>query len=108
MSKPRVRLPKTAKPGEVIAIKTLIKHRMESGQRKDPNTGETIPRKIINRFECTFEGEPVVSIDLDPAISANPFIEFEVQVPTSGTFAFTWHDDDGAVYATEKAITVEG
>ena len=103
--KPRVKLPKTAKAGEVITIKTLISHDMESGQRKD-GEGNTIPRKIINTFSCEFNGQPVFSCDMDPAISANPYFEFSAKVAESGTFKFSWVDDDGAVYETEPQIEV--
>ena len=103
--KPRVKLPKTAKAGEVITIKTLISHDMESGQRKD-GEGNTIPRKIINTFSCEFNGQPVFSCDMDPAISANPYCEFSAKVAERGTFKFSWVDDDGAVYETEQQIEV--
>ena len=70
--KPRLKVPKEAKKGEVIEIKTLMPHIMESGQRKDKD-GKTIPRKIINKFTCEFNGKPVFSADLEPAIAANPY-----------------------------------
>ena len=103
--KPRVKVPKTASAGEVIVIKTLISHDMESGQRKDKE-GNPIPRKIINKFSCEFNGQPVFACDLDPAISANPYFEFSAKVPESGTFTFTWVDDDGSVYTSEQKIEV--
>ncbi|MBZ0162534.1 MAG: thiosulfate oxidation carrier complex protein SoxZ [Notoacmeibacter sp.] len=105
-SKPRVKVPKSAAAGEVITIKTLISHDMESGQRKDKD-GNPIPRKIINKFACTFNGEPVFECELDPAISANPYLEFSAKVPQSGTFKFTWVDDDGSVYEAENTIEVQ-
>ena len=104
-SKPRIKLPKKASAGEVITIKTLISHEMKSGQRKDKE-GNTIPRQIINKFTCAFDGTTVFECDLDPAISANPFFEFTAKVNESGTFKFTWVDDDGSVYETEQAIEV--
>jgi sulfur-oxidizing protein SoxZ len=104
-SKPRVKLPKTAKAGEVIVIKTLISHDMESGQRKDKD-GNPIPRQIINSFTCTFNGQPVFSCDIDPAVSANPYFEFNAKVNESGTFAFAWLDDNGSIYTYEQAIEV--
>ena len=105
-SKPRVKVPKSASAGEVITIKTLISHEMESGQRKDKD-GNPIPRQIINKFTCEFNGQPVFSCDLDPAVSANPYFEFNAKVNESGTFKFTWVDDDGSVYETENEITVK-
>ena len=104
--KPRVKVPKSASAGEVITIKTLISHPMESGQRKD-NDGNAIPRQIINKFTCDFNGKTVFSCDLEPAISANPYLEFSAKVPESGTFKFTWVDDDGSEYSTESKIAVE-
>lgn len=103
--KPRVKVPKSAAADEVITIKTLISHPMESGQRKDKN-GEVIPRSIINRFTCDFNGKNVIDVTMEPAISTNPYIEFEAKVPEAGEFKFTWYDDDGAVYEDSKPITI--
>ncbi|MCB2010413.1 MAG: thiosulfate oxidation carrier complex protein SoxZ [Geminicoccaceae bacterium] len=103
--KPRVKVPKKAAAGEVITIKTLISHDMESGQRKDKE-GNLIPRQIINRFTAAFNGEEVIAVDLEPAVSSNPYFEFSMTVPESGTISFTWVDDDGSVYEDEKKITV--
>ncbi|MBW4709144.1 thiosulfate oxidation carrier complex protein SoxZ [Roseobacter sp. YSTF-M11] len=104
--KPRVKVPKTAAAGDIITIKTLISHKMESGQRKDDD-GNVIPRSIINRFTCDFNGENVVDVTLEPAISTNPYLEFEALVPEAGEFTFTWYDDDGSVYDTSKKIAIE-
>jgi len=105
MAKPRIKVPKTASAGEVIKIKSLVSHIMESGQRKDKE-GNVIPRQIINKFECQFNGEPVFSCDIDPAVASNPYFEFRAKVEESGTFKFTWTDDDGTVIEAEKDIEV--
>ncbi len=103
--KPRVKVPKTAAAGDVITIKTLISHKMESGLRKDKD-GNPIPRSIINRFTCDFNGASVVDMVMFPAISTNPYVQFEARVDESGEFKFTWYDDTGDVYETAKSITV--
>jgi sulfur-oxidizing protein SoxZ len=103
--KPRLRVPDEAKKGDIIQIKTLVAHPMETGFRKDDN-GKPIPRKIINSFVCTFGGREVFRADLEPAIAANPYFEFTLKVDDSGTFAFAWTDDDGTVTTAEQAITV--
>ena len=103
--KPRVKVPKTASEGETIVIKTLISHKMESGQRKDSD-GNKIPRSIINRFTCDFNGQNVIDVNLEPAISTNPYFQFESVVPETGEFKFTWYDDDGSVYEKAKSISV--
>jgi sulfur-oxidizing protein SoxZ len=103
--KPRVKVPKTAAAGEAITIKTLISHKMESGQRKDKE-GNKIPRSIINRFTVEFNGESVIDATMEPAISTNPYIQFEATVPEAGEFKFTWYDDDGDVYDQSKKIAI--
>ena len=98
-------MPTTAKAGEVIEVKTLISHEMESGQRKDA-AGQVIPRKIIKAFKATFNGKEILRTDWHPAVSANPYQSLFVRVPESGTFEFTWTDDDGSVYKAEQKVTV--
>ncbi len=103
--KPRVKVPKTAAAGDSVTIKTLISHKMESGNRKDKE-GNVIPRSIINRFTCDFNGVNVIDMTMYPAISTNPYVEFKAKVDASGEFKFTWYDDDGDIYEAAKSITV--
>ena len=107
MARPRVKVPKKASKGEVITIKTLISHKKESGQRKDRKTGEKIPRNISNKFTAKFNGKQIFSVDIEPAVSPNPYLQFSVKVSESGEFEFIWVDDDKKTYATKKKITVE-
>jgi sulfur-oxidizing protein SoxZ len=102
---PRVRLPGTAKKDEVIEIKTLISHEMESGQRRD-SAGKAIPRKIINKVTASFNGKVFFEADWHPAISANPYQSFFFKATESGEFTFTWKDDDGSEYTTKNKLTV--
>ena len=104
-AKPRVKVDNEVKAGEPTVVKTLISHTMESGQRKD-SSGNPIPRKIINKFSASFNGQEVVSVDVQPAISANPYFEFIASFPESGTLHFEWVDDDGTVYELDEEITV--
>ena len=104
-TKPRVRLPSQAKPGEIIEIKTLISHEMESGQRRD-SAGKPIPRRIINKFTAAFNGQVVFEADWHPAISANPYQSFFYKAAQSGEFEFKWKDDDGSEYTSTNKLTV--
>ncbi|MBY6200913.1 thiosulfate oxidation carrier complex protein SoxZ [Maritalea mobilis] len=102
---PRVRVPREASAGDVVSIRTLISHPMESGQRRDGD-GNVIPRSIINRFTCDFNGENVIDVTIEPAVSTNPYFQFSAVVNETGTFNFTWYDDDGSVYEDTADITV--
>jgi len=105
MARALIRMPAQAKKGEVIEIKTLIAHPMEPGVRRD-STGRLIPRHILNRFVCTYNGEEVFRADLFPAIAANPFLTFFTVVTASGELAFQWTDDDGTIQTETTQITV--
>ena len=105
MAEVRLRVPPTARKGEIVEIKTLVSHDMESGQRRD-DAGKLIARKIINKFVCTFEGEEVLSADWAAAIAANPYFAFHVRASRSGTFEFAWTDDDGTVTRQQAMIAV--
>ena len=104
--KPRIKLDKKeAKKGDIVEVKALVQHVMETGQRKDAQ-GQTIPRKILNRFTCTVNGKEVFSADFEPAISANPYIQFKFKAQESGPVVLTWTDDDGSTIVGEESITV--
>lgn len=105
MEAPRVKAPATAKAGEIVEIKTLISHEMETGLRKDKQ-GQLIPRKIINAFKATFNGKDVVNMTIFPSVSANPYIVFFLKVDQSGDLEMTWTEDGGATATDKKTITV--
>ena len=106
MARTLINVPAKAKRGEVIEIKTLISHPMESGYRVGTN-GTMIPRDIIRRFVCTYDGEEIFRADLSPAIAANPFISFFTVATESGTISFEWRGDNGFAASEHAAITVE-
>ena len=104
-ARPRIRAPRSAKAGEVVELKTLISHPMESGNRRD-TTGDLVPRQIINRFTCELNGRLIIDVAMEPGVATNPYFEFYATVDASGEFLFTWYDDDGSVYTETSAITV--
>ena len=104
--KPRVKLPKSVTAGVPFTVKTRITHPMHTGQRHNSD-GELVPRQIINRFAVRYNDEVAFSVDLEPAVSADPYIQFEMVVPESGHLEFEWVDDDGAVYGFSRRIDVD-
>ena len=105
-SKPRIKLSsKEVKKGEIVEVKALVSHVMESGQRKAPD-GSAIPRKILNKFTCEVNGKLVFSADFEPAVSANPFIQFKFKAEESGPVVLSWIDDDGSKITGEVPLTV--
>ncbi|HZR72832.1 thiosulfate oxidation carrier complex protein SoxZ [Bradyrhizobium sp.] len=101
-----INVPKKAKSGDVIEIKTLMSHIMETGYRHTTN-GKVIPRDIITSFTCRFEGEEVFRADFFPATAANPFISFFTTASKSGKFDFEWIGDNGFSETGSANITVE-
>ena len=100
-----VNVPATAKRGEVIEIRTLAGHDMETGFRRT-QLGELVPRDIITRFSCSYNGVEVFRADLHPAIAANPLLTFTTVATESGTLEFRWSGDNGFSATQSAAITV--
>ncbi len=94
MSRPRIKFPDGAKIGDVVEVKTVITHMMETGNRRDAD-GTTIPRNIINAFVATFEGTEVFRATFGSGTSANPYVSFPMRVTGPGKLACTWTDDGG-------------
>jgi len=105
MARVVVSVPPAAKRGDVIEIKTLAAHPMESGFRRTP-TGELVPRDIITRFSCRYNGEEIFSAELFPAVAANPLIAFTVVATESGTLEFTWSGDNGYSASASAKLNV--
>jgi sulfur-oxidizing protein SoxZ len=106
MARALINVPPKARHGEIVEIKVLISHPMESGYRVGPN-GTRIPRDIIREFTCSYNGEEIFRAELSPAIAANPFLSFCTTATESGTLMFRWTGDNGFAATETAAITVE-
>lgn len=102
LEKPRIKMPERAAVGDIIEIRALISHIMETGQRRDPKTNQFVPRLILNTFVAKFAGAEVFRMKLQPGIAANPFISFFMKVPGPGELELTWTEDSGET-AVERA-----
>ncbi len=107
MARAMINMPAKARRGEVIEIRTLIAHPMETGYRPGAD-GRTLPRDIIRRFSCRYNGELVFSAELFPAVAANPYIAFHTVAAESGTLSFTWEGDKGFSQTETRTIAVDG
>ncbi len=100
-----LRLPASARAGEVVEVRLLLQHPMETGFRPGAD-GRTVPRNIVRRVEARFEGEPVFAAELFPAIAANPYLAFPLRATTSGTLVVTIEGDNGLAQRETAVLTV--
>jgi len=101
----RIRVPKQARRGEIVEIRTLLEHRNESGWRRD-DQGKAYPRNIVTRFVCTYAGEEVVNADLRRGISSNPYFAFFLRAAETGELVFRWQDESGAIFEEKARLEV--
>lgn len=104
MTRAIVTLPPSARRGEVVEVRALVAHPMETGHRAD-HEGRVVPRNIIRRFSCRYDGETVFSADLHPAIAANPLIVFHTVATVTGPLTCTWEGDGG--FAHQHVATLQ-
>ena len=105
MSRALITMPANARRGDVIEIRTLIAHPMETGYRPGEN-GAVLPRNLIRRFTCHYDDVLVFSAELFPAVAANPFIAFSTVATATGTLRFSWNGDNGFAQTETASITV--
>jgi len=101
----RLSVPSTAAPGEVIQVKAMIQHDMESGYRRD-QMGQRIPQDILKHFECFYAGRRVFHVELNPGVAANPFFSFYTRAIASGDLEFRWTDQHGETWSATRTIEV--
>lgn len=103
----RIQIPATAKTGDVIEIRILIQHPMETGYRVD-DVGRNIPRNTIRSLTCTYNGAEIFRVDMSSGIVADPYLQFTTIAQTSGVIECTWIDDAGEKGAEQHAIEITG
>ena len=107
MARTLINAPASARRGEVIEIRATIAHPMETGFRPGED-GKIVPRNIIQRFSCRYNGEVVFSAELFSAVTANPYLAFSLVATDSGTLALTWEGDGGFSQTENVALAVSG
>lgn len=100
-----VTLPATVARGEVIAVRTLVQHPMETGHRVDAE-GRRLARRIVRRVEAHLDGERVFAAELQPAIAANPYLVFPLRAERSGELVVSWSGDGGFAHQERVALVV--
>ncbi|MBC7954742.1 MAG: thiosulfate oxidation carrier complex protein SoxZ [Cytophagales bacterium] len=105
MARTLITAPTTAKRGDIIELRTLIAHPMETGFRPDSN-GQVKPRDLIRRFTCRYNNEVIFSAELFAATAANPYIAFFTVATESGTLNFSWEGDNGFAQSESVVISV--
>lgn len=105
MATARIEVPATAQRGAIVPIRAMIAHAMETGFRRT-QLGAPIPRNILTRFVCTYNGIEVFRSEFHPAVAANPYLAFSTLAIASGTIACTWSGDNGFSHTESTAITV--
>lgn len=100
-------IPKSARKGEIITVKAVLSHIMETGYRRDIS-GKPIPRNIIRTLTCTYDGAEIFRAELTQAIAANPYFGFTTLATRTGPLIFEWHDDEGMKYREQFLLEVTG
>ena len=90
--------------GGVTEVKILMKHDMESGQRKDA-TGKVIPARHINTVVAKVKDKEVFAAQFGPAVSKDPFLNFKFKGAAKGDkLSVTWVDNRADTRTDEVAI----
>jgi sulfur-oxidizing protein SoxZ len=102
----RLKVPAQARRGEVVPVRCLVMHPMESGYRFDTQ-GMPIAVHLIHTVVCRYNGVEVFRASLGTGMAANPYLTFHTVATESGMLEVSWHDDDGTVTSAQARIDVQ-
>ncbi len=103
----RIQVPREARRGDLIEVRILIQHPMETGFRYD-SLGRQTPRNVIHRFECRYGGVEVFRASMGAGIAANPYLRFFVRAGESGDIECRWVDQENVSGSASARVTVSG
>lgn len=90
--------------GDRATVRVLMSHEMETGQRKDA-AGNLVPPHYIQSVVATHNGRPVLRAEWGPAVSKNPYLQFQFGGAKAGdTVRITWVDNKGESRSDEVII----
>jgi sulfur-oxidizing protein SoxY len=101
----KVAVPEAVQANGIIEIRTIIGHPMETGLRRNAS-GVIVPVRIVEWFRCYINEKIAFSVNLEPAIAANPYFSFLVKIAESSMIRFEWVDTNGQIYTEEKNIVL--
>lgn len=91
--------------GDVAEVKSLMLHPMETGSRKDPDSGATIPAHHITELTFKNNGTTVMTVNCSTAVSRDPYFGFSFSGAKAGdTFTVHWVDNTGESDSTETVL----
>ena len=105
MSGARIELPRIIRRGDLVEVRVIIQHPMETGFRVDA-WGKRVPRNAIHSLTCRYNGVEVFRATLGTGIAANPYLRFFTRAVDSGELEFWWIDDDEIEGRARAPITV--
>lgn len=95
----------TPKLGELVRVRALVTHRMETGFRLTGD-GKAPARNIIHIFEVKLNDQLLFSWSPETAISQNPYIEFTFRANQAGRLSMQWTDDEGQVITDDLELSL--
>lgn len=91
--------------GDIAEVKSLMLHPMETGSRKDPDLGVTIPAHHITELTFLNNGNPVMVVYCSTAVSRDPYFSFSFSGAKAGdTLAVQWVDNQGESDSVETVL----
>lgn len=89
----------------IVQVKVIMKHPMETGQRRDKNTGKLIAAHFINKITIAINDKDVLVSRCTGGISKNPFFGFQVSgAKTNDIIKVSWFDNLGESDSIEAIV----
>ena len=101
----RMQWPERITAGEVVKVRLLVQHPMDTGYLQDL-LGKLVPRNVIRLLTCTLGPQEVFRVEPSSGIAANPLFEFFVRATETAEMRVEWVDDRGQRGEFRQTLTV--
>lgn len=91
--------------GDMVDVKILMRHDMETGQRKDA-AGKVIPGHFIQKLVIKSNDKIVLDALFGPSVSKDPYLAFKFKGGAKGDkISVTWTDNRGDTRTDQTIAT---
>ncbi len=102
----RIQAPARAARDEVVTVRLLIAHPMETGFRYKED-GSRVPYNVVDKLVCRYDGKTVFEATMSSGIAANPLLQFCVRATATADLVFEWRDESGEQGRLVHRLTVD-
>jgi len=105
LGNPRIRLPESIRPGEVVQVRAKVDHNSYTGLvLKNGKYVREAPEFFVKQMLVFLDDQKVAEFQMTSAVSANPLIRFPLKVTRGGMLRIVFINNEGRRWEASQPI----